>query len=108
MELAGKSFELIENDAGLASTSTVMVFCQNSESCQATYSGPNMKNGHVIVSGDQMLYHAISINDELSAGRASMTFLPQSDGGIEMRLQWQWLTGDKSEGVSRWRLLNSV
>ena len=100
--LSNKSFELVENDAGHAAESTVMTFGPQESPCVATYTGPNVAHGQVIVAENQMLYHAADAGGVLSAGKASIT-LEETPQGILMTLQWQWLTGDGASGVSKWR-----
>lgn len=106
MNLRNKRFVLIDNSDGLAASNTVMVFDNSCAPYQATYSGPNVTNGHVLVlqNGDEhhMLYHAIAANNKLVAGKALVTFPQSSATQTIMQLQWQWLTGDLSSGVSLW------
>ena len=107
MNLSCKVFELIENEAGLAGSKTRMVFDANSSPFQATYSGPNVSNGHVIVSKQgkdlHMLYHAVTDRGDLVAGKAKVSF-PEPQNGVNiMQLNWQWLTGDLSSGISVWQ-----
>lgn len=47
-----------------------------------------------------MLYHCITISGELKAGRAMAIFSHNVDKKLCMHLDWQWLTGDRSKGVS--------
>lgn len=104
LSLAGKSFALVENDEGHASASTLMVFDARTDVCTATYTGPNVKFGHVVVSENQMLYHAYNEDGSLSAGVATIRLkMDASEKISEMMLQWKWLTGDLSSGVSHWR-----
>lgn len=107
-DLAGKSFELIENSDGHASGSTMMRFEAASNPCKATYSGPNINFGQAIVQGNEMLYQALESDGKLTAGRATVSILEFEDQPLEMRLQWAWLTGDRSSGVSIWRQVENL
>ena len=95
-------FKLIANDGGHASQSTLMTFDDSTKPFKATYTGPNVKFGHVIVEGDQMLYHALDSQGNLSAGAAAVTLTD-----THMILAWRWLTGDLSKGESRWQRVDS-
>ena len=101
--LVGRTFELVENNAGHAVSATIMRFGKSTESCTATYSGPNVTTGHAILRSDEMLYHAIDSNGKLSAGRAKVSITKTPVEVAEMRLNWTWLTGDKTSGISIWR-----
>lgn len=105
-DLAGKSFELIENNDGYAAGSTVLKFGASLDPYQAIYSGPNIKFGQAIVSEDEMLYHALDSEGCMASGYAKVKFEGRGDNS-EMILHWQWLTGGKSNGISRWRNITS-
>jgi hypothetical protein len=51
-----------------------------------------------------MLYQCVTVSDELKAGRALARFSHLPDEKLCMHLDWQWLTGDQSGGVSDWVL----
>ena len=101
-DLVGKTFELVENHDGHALGSTLMQFKSKNNPVRGTYSGPNVIFGEAIVSGSNMLYHALASDGQLSAGLAKVT-IHNCDGVLEMVLQWQWLTGKKTSGESKWR-----
>ena len=108
-DYANKQFTLTQNSQGHASTQTVMQFGPQRNPWQATYSGDNTKIGQVLIQrgehGDEMVYQAVTEHDVLVAGRAQVkvdTNLP-----VTMSLHWQWLTGDRSNGISTWVLRTS-
>jgi hypothetical protein len=111
MELSNRKFELIDNDTGLASAKTLMVFDSSSSPFKASYRGPNIEYGHAIVSIENdevhMLYHSLSKNGDLSAGSAKVTLSESDFGNTEMTLNWHWLTGDLSSGISKWKEVNA-
>ena len=98
MDFRNCTYELIENDGGHASATTVMSFDDSTDPYRATYCGPNVTYGHVIVAGDEMLYHARDKEGNLSAGSATIEVHEAT-----MTLHWRWLTGDLSSGESHWR-----
>ena len=106
MNLSSKKFQLIENHDGLASNQTLMTFDSSEYPYKATYHGPNIEFGHAIaysVNGAlNMFYHSLSKQGDLSAGKAVVTLTKAASGDTEMQLDWQWLTGDLSSGISRW------
>ncbi len=101
MNLRNRTFRLEQNDAGHASSATIMRFSSADSPYTATYSGPNVAYGQAIVHGDQMVYHALDSEGNLSAGTATVT-LDVSCKPPQMQLSWRWLTGDGSNGVSVW------
>ena len=107
MDLKNKIFDLIENQDGLAESHTRMIFNGNSLPFRATYSGPNVSSGQVLVSTNanndlNMVYHALASHGSLVAGKADISFTT-IDNTLTMKLNWQWLTGDLSSGVSMWK-----
>ena len=101
MNLSNKIFELISNEAGLADAATVLTFSDAENPYCATYQGPNIIHGQVIVAEDQMLYHALDSDGELRAGAAQIQF---ANG--QMTLDWRWLNGPAAAGRSVWRDLS--
>jgi len=99
----GKVFQLVENKQGHASGATIMRFNDCESPCTATYSGPNVSYGQAIVQSKSMLYQALESDGALTAGQAKVTIAEPTAGQMEMRLDWKWLTGDRSEGVSFWQ-----
>ncbi|MEH6455805.1 MAG: hypothetical protein V7749_05760 [Cocleimonas sp.] len=106
MKLSNRKFKLIENKKGLASGETIMVFDNTDLPYKAIYNGPNIEYGHVLVSLENenltMLYHSLSRDGELSAGKATVTLSKINSGNLEMQLDWHWLTGNLSSGISKW------
>jgi len=106
MDLRDKVFDLVENENGLAESTTRMVFKNCTNPYEATYSGPNISNGHVLVSNLNdilsMIYHAYTNEGDLVAGKASVTLNEIAPGKLSMQLNWQWLTGNLTSGTSNW------
>ena len=102
IELRNKTFELIENEEGHALESTRMAFGSAQDPFTAIYSGPNTSLGQVLVSDSRMLYQSADLEGNLSAGEAAISFA-QTNGTSTMVLNWRWLTGDQSSGISKWR-----
>lgn len=112
MILAGKTFRAIANSSnGALNTDTTMTFVSEDEhGIVGVYSGGTIRTGQVIAhrkskSALEMLYHCITESGELKSGQALASFSEQPGGdGLRMHLDWQWLTGDQSRGVSEWVL----
>jgi hypothetical protein len=51
-----------------------------------------------------MLYQCVTVSHELKAGRALARFSDTPGKTLSMHLDWQWLTGDQTGGVSEWML----
>lgn len=107
MNLSNKQFELVENSDGHASAKTIMKFSNHTEPFLATYTGPNTVYGQVIVrtskTGDlEMLYQSLTTESELVAGRAQVILSENENHKMVMQLNWQWLTGSLSNGISIW------
>lgn len=111
MDLSNKRFALITNESGLAADETLMVFDSNTNPYTATYTGPNIEYGHAIASLENdelvMLYHAMSKDGKMSAGKATVSFALATASKTQMQLHWQWLTGDLSSGSSKWIEVNA-
>ena len=107
MNLSNKHFELVENSDGHASAKTIMKFSGHAEPFLGTYIGPNTVHGQVIVRTSatgitEMLYHALTSDGELVAGRAQVTLREEDNQPAVMQLNWQWLTGSLKSGISIW------
>jgi hypothetical protein len=106
VDLSNKIFRLIDNLDGLASDETRMIFSGNSVPFIATYSGDNILYGNVVVTSHddetKMLYHAVSTSNELVAGEADVHLSINKSNKLNMTLNWSWLTGDLSSGISEW------
>ena len=111
MTLAGKTFRAIANSGnGTISTDTTMTFVSEDErGILGVYVGGTIKAGHVVArrkddGAVEMLYQCVTVSHELKAGRALARFIHTPDKTLRMHLDWQWLTGDRSGGVSEWVL----
>ena len=73
------------------------------------YAGGTIRTGQVVARRQddgavEMLYQCVTVSDELKAGRALARFSQTPEDTLCMHLDWQWLTGDQSGGVSEWML----
>lgn len=108
LNLVGRCFRAQANTAnGTIDTETEMRFTEDGEVIHATYSGGSIVSGFVLArwSGEMrmdMCYHCLTASDALQAGKAKARFDRTSDGRLAMRLDWQWLTGDRTKGESYW------
>lgn len=108
MDLSNTVFVLVENADGDAEEETVMRFGPESEPIHGTYEGPNIARGQCLLLEHcegtiEMVYHAVNTEGELRSGRADVTFPVSGQNDCQMKLEWEWLTGDSSNGVSYWR-----
>lgn len=53
----------------------------------------------------EMLYHGATTSGEQNAGKARARFVQDNNGRTHMCLDWEWLTGDGSQGQSEWLLI---
>jgi hypothetical protein len=111
MTLAGKTFRAVVNSSnGTINTDTTMSFVSEDErGILGVYGGGTIRTGQVVARRrDQwtveMLYQCVTVSDELKAGRALARFSDALDKPLRMHLDWQWLTGDQSKGISEWVL----
>lgn len=110
MSLNGKTFRAFGNSShGTLNTETRMTFVEDATDVTAVYSGGTIRAGNVVAqrtgeSALEMLYHCITTDSELKAGRASASFARDSAGRDTMHLDWAWLTGDRATGSSDWVL----
>ncbi|MFK7915977.1 MAG: hypothetical protein AB8B93_18840 [Pseudomonadales bacterium] len=108
LNLAGKTFRAqAETAQGTVDTETTMVFTQDTDVILATYQGGSIVTGYVLArwTGTMqvaMCYHCLTASDALQAGKGKARFDRTSDGRLAMRLDWQWLTGDRTRGESYW------
>jgi hypothetical protein len=111
LNLSNKIFELIENNDGLAAEKTRMIFENGTSPYRAIYAGENVEYGNVIVTTNNntmnMLYQALTRDGVLVAGKAQVSMSAINPASLEMTLHWQWLTGDFSSGISRWKEVNA-
>jgi len=108
MNLSNRQFELVENSDGHASTKTIMTFNEQADPFLGTYTGPNTIYGQIIVKtlsagSTEMLYQSLTSGGELVAGHAQVTLREEDNQPATMQLNWQWLTGSLTSGVSIWR-----
>ena len=110
MNLAGKTFRAVSNTAsGAVSSETAMSFETDDGVAAGSYAGGAVKVGHVLARHGErdrleLLYHGATADGDIRAGKAQGRLEYDEDGRLQMILSWQWLTGDKATGHSRWLL----
>lgn len=111
MNLAGTTFRAVSNSStGSLNTETEMRFTADEEIVIGTYSGGTIVAGHILgkrvsESELEMLYQGATVSGQVQAGKAHASFALDADGQVHMHLDWQWLTGDQSNGQSEWLLV---
>jgi hypothetical protein len=104
--LDGKIFASISNtENGEVGEDTLFHYHQDGDIVTAEYEGGLIVKGHLIAKvlsdGElDMRYHHINCNGDLMIGKCFSTPEIMKDGRIKLKEQWQWLSGDMSEGYS--------
>jgi hypothetical protein len=101
-----KTFRPVQNTAnGETSDETRFHYRQTGRILTAEYAGGKILAGHLIGLVDEqgnidMRYHQVNIQGELMTGicRSTPEILP--DGRIRLHENWQWTSGDGSQGHS--------
>ena len=108
MDLTCTTFRAVANSAnGSLNNETEMRFTSDDGIVIGNYSGGTIVTGQVLATrlGEselEMLYQGATAGGVIQAGRAHATFATGDDDRLHMYLNWQWLTGDRSEGKSEW------
>ena len=104
--LNGLVFSPVQNsEHGTVAATTVFKFKQLGKQISAIYSGGDVVDGHIIgqfISNDKaaLLYHNVTKSGDLQAGEAEAIFAMLPDKRLTIHMNWQWLNGDKSNGIS--------
>jgi len=108
VSLDNRVFVPVENsDNGVVNGRTRFHFWQNGMVFYADYFGGDVREGHIIGkfaedgTGD-LLYHCLTNNKDLKAGKAKAVFSIMEDQRLAFDLDWEWITGDHSWGQSRY------
>lgn len=108
LSLDNRVFVPVENtENGVVSGKTRFHFWQEGIVFYADYFGGDVREGHIIgqfnADGEgDMLYHCLTTDRNLKAGKATAQFTELEDGRVSMSLNWQWIDGDASTGQSRY------
>jgi hypothetical protein len=101
-----KQFRAISNTPnGLTSEETIFRYQQTGNIVSASYSGGRIKMGHLLgivddAGGIDMRYHQIHHSGEIMTGICRSTPERLANGKIRLHENWQWTSGDLSEGHS--------
>ncbi|MGV6861422.1 MAG: n-acetylglutamate synthase [Putridiphycobacter sp.] len=101
-----KFFAAISNsDNGEITSDTIFKYQQNGKILTATYSGGQIKTGHLIGLVDDnghidMRYHQVNTKGELMTGICQSIPEILENGKIRLHETWQWTSGDHSKGTS--------
>ncbi|RZS90617.1 n-acetylglutamate synthase [Aquimarina brevivitae] len=106
MNYNNRTFKPVANtENGETTADTVFYYKQEGEILTATYSGGNIKKGHLIgLVGDngniEMRYHQVNNKGQLMTGIcfSKPEILP--NGKIRLHEFWEWTSGDQSKGTS--------
>jgi len=108
LSLDNRVFVPVHNsENGVASGRTRFHFWQEGMVFYADYFGGDVREGHIIgqftedMEGD-LLYHCLTTDKHLKAGKARAVFSIMEDGRLAFDLDWEWIEGDHSWGQSRY------
>ena len=106
MNYDGKIFKPVETTRNSeTSNETIFIYKQNGNILTSSYSGGQIKQGHLIgvVADDgtiEIRYHQVNLNGELMTGTCISKPEILSNCKIRLHEKWKWTSGDKSEGES--------
>lgn len=105
IDFNNKTFLLVDNsDHGTVNNDTVFRYQQKNAIITATYDGGSIKYGKILAKQVntrlEMLYHCVTTQNELKAGKAVADISFSPNNKIILRLQWEWLNNNKEKGTS--------
>ncbi|HHH50248.1 MAG TPA: n-acetylglutamate synthase [Saprospiraceae bacterium] len=106
MNYNNRKFSAVSNsNNGEVSNGMIFHYEQVGNIVTCTYSGPDIKTGHLIGLVDengciQMKYHQVNKHGELMTGSCSSKPEKMKNGKIRLHESWQWTSGDRSKGYS--------
>lgn len=106
--LDNRVFVPVDNSTGgIVDARTRFHFWQDGDAFYADYFGGDVREGHIIgrFTGPrtgQMLYHCMTVDRQLKAGRALATFHLSDAGRASMTLDWRWISGGDENGRSQY------
>ena len=100
-----KTFCLVDNSSeGKVNTDTLFQYSQQDQLVEATYKGGPIVKGNIMTTLEtdtlSMLYHCLTIENELKAGQAEAKVILNKDEKIELHLDWKWIGSHKGAGTS--------
>jgi len=101
-----KKFRCIStSENGEVSSDTIFIYQQNNDIITSSYIGRHILEGHLLGTVDtsgviNMCYHQINTKKELMTGSCISTPEILENGKIRLHEEWQWTSGDKSNGNS--------
>ena len=106
VSLDGRVFRLVANTPnGDVNGETRFMYRQRGSRVWATYEGGSVRFGSLVAAGTgegslDMRYHHVDAADRLRAGACRSHTETLSDGRLRLIEEWQWSTGDRSQGRS--------
>ena len=102
-----KTFYLLENsESGKVNSETTFNYQQKGKIVTADYFGGTIKYGKIIATLDRdilnMIYQCLTSENELKAGKAIAKVSFTKEHKMHLKLNWQWLNGNKEKGVSEY------
>lgn len=103
-----KRFHPLSNSQhGTVNSHTIFDYTEYNGIVRATYQGGTILSGHILAQWQddsclKMLYHCLTIDQELKAGQATAQLSRTEDGLVCMDLEWEWLGESEGKGVSHY------
>lgn len=104
-----KRFRPVSNSKkGEVNEATSFDYTEYNGIIRATYQGGTIQSGHILAQWQNenrmsMLYHCLTKDNELKAGKAMAVLRKDADGLIEMDLTWEWLGNNGEKGQSKYK-----
>ncbi|MTI29793.1 n-acetylglutamate synthase [Xanthovirga aplysinae] len=104
--LDGKIFKPVNStENGEVDSQTLFYYQQTGNLVTAKYKGGSIIEGHLIAkvldNGQlDMRYHHLNTAGEFMLGKCLSTPELLDNGKLKFKEEWQWLSGDKSSGIS--------
>jgi hypothetical protein len=100
-------FVTTDNPHGLSSTDTVFHYLVEGRDITGTYAGGRIRTGHIVGVATspetvELLYHCITTDGELLAGRSRGHVSVATDGRVLLHFDWSWLSGKAGSGQSQY------
>lgn len=102
-----KKFALLENSTnGKVDTETIFIYKQKGNLVTAEYHEGRIAYGKIIalLNKDKldMLYQCMTTDNQLKAGKAIANITLSENQKIKLKLDWEWLNGNKTSGNSEY------
>jgi hypothetical protein len=107
VDINDKRFTAAENPHGVSGAETIFHYWLDGSLVTGEYSGGRIRAGRLVgrvTSPDtiELLFQCVTTEDTLRAGRSSGHVARNGAGRATLSFEWEWLTGDRSGGTSKY------